>query len=1351
MVEIKPFNCSDLDKNVVRVEWEKWLRSLKLYFESEDIFEGKKRKAKLLHLGGPQLQEVIFTLPGALEEPPAPAKPGQKTTDSFEWLVEKLNDYFSPQRNSTFERNLFRDLKPVEGEESSKFLMKLRTQANRCEFGKTETESRELAIKDKLIGDWAPPDLRKRLLEKELSTEQIINMCAVYEQVNKQLIAETPGTSDSINRVSYGRNKSDNRYSYNRNEDKSSAGNDSCYRCGKKGHRANDKKCPALNSKCNICSRIGHYAKMCRTKFDNPRKRPREEDRYEGNQRKKLKNENVYRVDEVSEQEDYACNNISSDEEIINNNETISCLVGGVKVNLLIDSGCKYNLLSEEDWNSLKNNKAVVFNERYDAKNTFRAYAADGPLKIMAVFESPVKILERQEKIETFYVVKKGRDSLLGRDSALKLKVLKLGISVNEVTSNVLFPAINGIKIKLSIDKSVEPVRQPVRRVPVGYEKEVEKKILENLAQGIIEKVEGFSLWLSPIVIVTKDDGTIRICSDLRLANLAIRRELFPFPTVDEIFAKLSGMRFFSRLDLSQAYYQLELEESSRFITRFITHIGIFQYTRLCFGINAAPEIFQSNFQSMLAPLSGCLNYLDDTIVFGRDEEEHDRNLKAVLELFKLRNVTINEKKCIYRATQLKFLGHIISDSGIIPDPAKVETIVNFRAPNTKEELRSFLGLVSYLGKFVPDLATVSAPLWKLIKAEEPFDWRVEQNEAFHKLKLSIGDVSKLSYFDLHLPTRLIVDASPIGLGAVLLQFKNHNIKIIGFASRSLTDVEKRYSQTEKEGLACVWGVERFYYYLAGVEFELQTDHKPLTYMFNQSSRPPARVERWVLRLQLFKFKIVYKAGKQNIADSLSRLCQIQKTGDTATDMDVYAIVEGSVPKALTISEISIESEKDKEFEEVRLGIITNHWQNNKSPYFVFRFELSTLGNIILRGDRLIIPANLRKRVLQLAHEGHPGESVMKRRLRSKVWWPLIDREAEKFVKSCQSCLMVSRPDRPPPMQRHTFPEKPWTYLAIDLLGPVPNTGDEYLVVLIDYYSRFVELEFIKPISSSAIISFLDDTFSRQGFPMGLKSDNGRQFVSKLTKEYCEYNNIELTTSPPLWPQANGLVENMNGQLDKRLKIAMANKLDYKSEINKFILMYNVTPHGTTEAAPSELLYKRKIRDKIPSISDVTFDSEDNVFRDMDMINKQKGKEREDRRRGAKETQIKVGDLVLMKNTEIKNKLTPNFGSIKYTVMELNNNEALIKGEGKQYRRHLSHLKKIPQINESSIEAPTSRNSIDLESVQEQHPHTETDSDRHHQEHREDNTENGSEQQQKVEPLQLKRRGGMWQPVTRQL
>ncbi|XP_033225910.1 uncharacterized protein K02A2.6-like [Belonocnema kinseyi] len=311
----------------------------------------------------------------------------------------------------------------------------------------------------------------------------------------------------------------------------------------------------------------------------------------------------------------------------------------------------------------------------------------------------------------------------------------------------------------------------------------------------------------------------------------------------------------------------------------------------------------------------------------------------------------------------------------------------------------------------------------------------------------------------------------------------------------------------------------------------------------------------------------------------------------------------------MRISEIADPSKLDPEIVKAVEKVNQNSWEaTDKNVFYQFCLELSTLRPMMLRGNKIVILLNLRSKTLELAHEGHPGETVMKRRLRAKVWRSLIDREAEKFVKKCRDCLMVMQPIKPPPMSRHKFPEGPWQYLAIYHMDPSPN--QKMVFVVIDYYSRYQELKFLKQTTSSVIIQHLTEIFLTLGLPKSIRADNGAQFISQEFRRFCKENNIELIHTTPYWPQANAEVENMNKCILKRLQIGYANDRNLQMELQEFTLMHNVTPHGTTKMSLSEMMFNRNKRDKILSILDINDGSTEEEARENNILNKQRGKGR---------------------------------------------------------------------------------------------------------------------------------------------
>lgn len=533
---------------------------------------------------------------------------------------------------------------------------------------------------------------------------------------------------------------------------------------------------------------------------------------------------------------------------------------------------------------------------------------------------------------------------------------------------------------------------------------------------------------------------------------------------------------------------------------------------------------------------------------------------------------------------------------------------------------------------------------------------------------------------------------------------KNNKPRVISYASRSLSLTEQRYPPIEKEALGIVWAVERFQIYLLGISFTLETDHRPLEVLFTVKSRPTARIERWMLRLQSFNFTVVYRKGSTNIADSLSRLSShlednwleesqiyirrvvastLATLSDYSTNVDFDEDTEISIrtiqeTAALDISEVVEATEKDEELQAVKRAVMEETWTSELvKPFAAFRNELSFVNGLIMRGSKLVIPSSLRNRMLVLAHEGHPGQTIMKRRLRDRCWWPKIDQDAAKTCDCCEGCRLVQVSDPPEPMQRRPLPDKPWVDIAIDFLGPLPS--GEHILVVIDYFSRYLCLEIMTSITAKETIKRLAKIFSIWGVPRTITLDNAKQFVSTDFEDFCSTKGIHLNHTSPYWPQANGEVERQNRSLLKRLKIANALYGDWKAEMSQYLEMYNNTSHSTTGKAPSELLQNRKLRYKFPDAEDLSTAISSSEHSDKDAVQKMKGKEREDAKRKARINDIDVGDLVLMKNLHPMNKLSTNFLAEKFMVEERNGSKVRVRSmdTNKCYERNITHLKKF--------------------------------------------------------------------------
>ena len=1058
-----------------------------------------------------------------------------------------------------------------------------------------------------------------------------------------------------------------------------------CYRCGKVGHFGRDSECPARGKTCHKCGGADHFGSQCKTKTAKPPK-PRREEKPKGKKKKK----SVRYVGSERDEDEYAftVNSVTSPEKI-------EVTVGGVVVEMLIDSGASTNVIDKNLWSKLKQDKIKCVSRKSDKK--LYAYGSKQPLNVLGTFSALVRV-ERKEIEAEFVVINGEGAALLGRETAIQLGVLKLGTRICTVTSSEtimsdykeIFEGVGKLKdyqVKLHVNPDVPPVAQPVRRTPFSLRDKVKEKIEELVAMDIIEPVEGLTPWVSPVVVVPKQNDEIRLCVDMRRANEAIIRERYPIPTVDEVLQSLNQSTVFSKLDLKWGYHQLELHPDSRSITTFTTHCGLYQYKRLMFGITSAPEVYQHVIQQSLQGCEGVANISDDIIIHGKNTEEHDKRLQRVLERLKEKNLTLNAEKCKFHMTQMVFMGLVLSDNCIGPAEDKVKAIVDAREPQSASEVRSFLGLANHNARFIPDFATVAEPLRRLTKKGVHFEFGEEQKNAFNELKRRLSSAETLGYFDKDAKTLIIADASPVGLGAILIQEQQGRKRVISYASKSLSAVERRYSQTEKEALAVVWACERFHVYLYGIEFELYTDHKPLETIYSSRSKPCARIERWILRLQPYKFQVKYLPGEQNIADPLSRLLHANEQAESSSahkvsNEFVRFVAVTATPQAMTTREIEEASSEDREFVELRQHIKEGNWKGDRhKQYIPVCGELCVIGKLILRGTRIVIPSKLRPRVLSLAHEGHPGIVSMKQRLRSKVWWPGIDREAEKFCKTCHGCQLVSSPANPEPIKSTPLPSGPWQHLAIDLLGPLPS--GESVLVIVDYFSRYYEVEVMRSTTSEKVIECLEKIFTTHGLPLSLRNDNGPQFRSEVFELYLDDNGIEHRKTTPLWPQANGEVERQNKSLLKRMKIAQAEGKEWKKEIRKYLVAYRSTPHTTTGVSPAELLFGRKMRTKLPELKEESTESE---MRDRDGEMKAKVKRYADKKRNAQESDLAPGDQVLVRQ-ERKNKLSTPFAPEPYDVVTKTGNSVVVESpDGVQLMRNTTHVKRYEETSQNPEE-----------------------------------------------------------------
>lgn len=682
-----------------------------------------------------------------------------------------------------------------------------------------------------------------------------------------------------------------------------------------------------------------------------------------------------------------------------------------------------------------------------------------------------------------------------------------------------------------------KPVHSAPYRQSNAICERVQQQVGEWLRDGVIRPSK--SPWSLPVVVVPKKDQSLRMCIDLRRVNQITKRDVYPLPNLEDLLTSLNGSTYFSSLDLNQGYMQIRMEQSSIPKTAFITQEGLYEFVRMPFGLTNAPATFQRGMDIVLGgglKWNSCLVHHDDVIIFGRDFEDHNRKMEAVLTRIRSAQLTIKPTKCAFGVTELRFLGHVVSKEGVRMDPLKVKSILEQPTPTDVGGIGSFIGLATYYRRFVKDFSKVAEPMIKLLKKNAQFEWGTEQQRAFEELKNRLSTQPKLCHYDPNLPLELRTDASGVGLGAILLHvFPEKEKRVIAYASRKLQAAEKNYGVTELECLAVVWAIDKFRIYLQGVQFKVVTDHLALQWLRTKKDLT-ARLMRWALKLEPYDYEVVYKSGVQNRdADFLSRY-PVNRIA--AGHRGTYRRKQHPLERAdlefepgprLTEQTIRNAQAEDPECQEIR-----RHLHE--------RSQFSEIQGILLEnipyegrriGPRIVLPRALINDVLYALHDdpmsGHCGPRKIIWKFHQRYYLPRANRLIKRYVQSCHCCQRKKdRWTRRFGMLKPIEPGlRPFERIGIDILGPLRRSkgGNLRIVVVTDYMTRWAITRAIPRETAQAIASMLiEDIYLQFGAPETILSDRGTSFRSLLLAEIFKEFEVRHITSTPYHPQTNGLV-----------------------------------------------------------------------------------------------------------------------------------------------------------------------------------------------------------------------------------
>ncbi|XP_055590350.1 uncharacterized protein K02A2.6-like [Uranotaenia lowii] len=1229
------------------------------------------RRNLLLHLMGSDTYDIVCDK----------AAPRAVREMDYRAIIDTLEDHFNPEPLEISENFRFNCRRQGDKDAASpdetvdEYLVALRRISLTCNFG----NYLETALRNQLVFGMKRNDIRGRLLEKRRLTLQEARDIAVSMELSLKGGAEIAGAygKQDVHTVQ----KSVNVKKTNEKSAASSSHEFYCFRCGEKSHFA--KQCKHENTECRFCGKKGHLEKVCMKKSAKNNKQAPV---------RKGSTVKAHYIEHSDQSDNFSVGEICAVDGRLSDSKFWAVIaVNGVQVRFEIDTGCPVSIINlkcyEDNFKKYKLSDSALNLMSY----------CNTDIRVHGCFEAVVEF-EDKKSVLPLFVVDSSKHPLLGREWLRKLHIdwnnLLCPATVNTVTPATTTSAldqlfkkyssvfedsigrISSVQANLHLKPNAKPVFLKARKLPFNLKSVVDKELDKLVAEGVLTKVD-HSDWATPIVPVKKSENRVRICGDYKqTVNPLLLVDQHPLPTVDEMFSTLAGGKKFTKIDLVQAYLQLEVAPADRCILTLNTHRGLYRPTRLMYGVASAPAIWQRQIEVILQGIEGVSVFLDDIKITGPNDIVHLQRLEEVLRRLNDHNVRVNKGKCEFFANEIEYCGYLIDRDGIHKLMNKMEAIRDMPRPRNKDEVRSFIGLVNYYGRFIENLSTVIYPLNNLLKDSVAFEWNRECENAFRRVKQCMQSNNCLVHYSPELPLVLATDASPYGVGAVLSHvYPDGSERPIQFASQTLNSTQQKYMQVDKEAYAIIFGVKKFFQYLYGRKFLLLTDNQAISKIFGEHKGLPVmsalRMQHYATFLQSFDYQVRFRRSANHAnADALSRIplkhCDPENVIAESDIVEVHQIE--TLP--LTATELSQATSDDNAVKILLQGLKYGQQVDGKDRFGIDQTEFSVQRGCLLRGICVYVPLVLRKRVLEELLSTHFGVSRTKSLARGYCWWAGMDKEIEDMVANCTDCQSV-RPE-PTKLKPHFWEPatEPFQRVHADFAGPFM---DSYFFILVDSYTKWPEIRVCRSITAEATETMCREIFATYGIPAIFVSDHGVQFTAESFQRFLKLNGVVHKMGAPYHPATNGQAERYVQTFKQKLKALKCPKSKLNLELANILLTYRKMIHPSTGQSPSMLMFGRQIRSRLDLMlpQNSKEESPDLVLRTF-----------------ADGDRVRVRDF-LSSNKWQFGRIVSKVGKLRYAVR---------LDDGRLWERHVDHIAGVgselmprgtPNSNQSFVPLPT--------------------------------------------------------------